>query len=87
MKFSPPVLQHFAERALDGVGDRALGEWIEATDLAFHLRRRLTVDEAWQTGPVVDVRGTPDGQRRCERMRRLVPAEYLIAECGATRDH
>jgi hypothetical protein len=62
-----------AFRALAGVGDPACGEWEEWTGYSFHLRRRLTPTEDRIVGPVVDVRGTPDGRRRCARMERYVP--------------
>jgi hypothetical protein len=67
-------LWSFAERALDGVGDPALGEWREVGERAVHLRRRLSDKEARQVGPVVDVRGKDDGYRRAEKAWRACPA-------------
>lgn len=57
-------LESKAREALDGVGDASAGEWIEWTGIAFHLRRRLTTEEATTVGPVVDVRGTEEARRR-----------------------
>jgi len=70
-----------ARAALAGVGEASLGEWDEYGGFAFHVRRRLSVTEAASVGPVVDVRGTPDGRRRCAAMARYVPAAALTEEC------
>lgn len=65
-----------AEDQLDGVGDTALGEWREVGDIAVHLRRRLTDDEAAyaEIASVVDVRGTEEFSRRIARMRPFLPS-------------
>lgn len=68
--------------ALDGVGDPKLGEWVEVGQTAMHLRRRLNEVEQVMVGPVVDVRGTPDGQFRMERARRFLPAGFPVEEAG-----
>jgi len=62
---------------LSGVGDAALGEWREVGDIAVHLRRRLTDDEAAyaQIATVVDVRGTEEFTRRIQRMRPFLPPQ------------
>lgn len=52
-----------AREVLDGLGDASLGEWTEDNPRAFHLRRRLAVEEAAQIGEVIDVRGTTDARR------------------------
>lgn len=75
----PPALKQArldkATRALRGVGDPMLGEWIDHTDKATHLRRRLSVAEA--VGFVlVDVRGTPDVDRLLAPVRRYLPIGY-----------
>lgn len=73
------------ERQLSGVGDAALGEWREWTGRAFHLRRRLSVQEQRDVGPVVDIRGTKEARRRAERlgpMLAYVPQEVLADELG-----
>lgn len=62
-----------AESVLHGVGDPALGEWRERGEIAVHLRRRLTPAEAAIVGPVVDVRGTWEHEKRINRMRRYLP--------------
>jgi hypothetical protein len=66
---------NLAHQELAGVGDAALGEWEERGDVAVHLRRRLTADEAANIGPVIDVRGTWEGQKRLTRMRRFLPPQ------------
>jgi hypothetical protein len=38
----------------------------------FHLRRRLSEDEASLVGPVIDVRGTPEAARRVMAVERWV---------------
>jgi hypothetical protein len=61
-----------AYAALEGVGDKSLGEWEEKGSKAFHLRRRLRDEEFKLVGPVVDIRGTP------EVMVRLAPVRHII---------
>ena len=55
-----------ATRALAGVGDASLGEWIEAGGSGVvHVRRRLSGREARNRGLTVrDIRGTAEEQRR-----------------------
>lgn len=67
---------------LDGYGDATLGEWPEFTGRAFHLRRRLTATEQRQVGDVLDVRGTPEAERRLQVVMRELPTlpEALIRE-------
>lgn len=72
------ALRQYAREALDGVGDESR-EWEEWTGRAFHLRRRLTPAEDEHVGPVVDVRGTPEGFRRADRLRRILPADMRAA--------
>lgn len=73
------MLHKYARQALTGVGDESR-EWEEWTGYAFHLRRRLTPEEDALVGPVVDVRGTPEGKRRVDRLRKILPAEYCVEE-------
>lgn len=68
--------------ALDGVGDPSLGEWVEVGEVAMHLRRRLTPAEQAPIGPAVDVRGTPEHQRRMNRARRFLPAGFPVEQAG-----
>lgn len=70
-------LERIARAHLAGVGDANAGEWVEQGDIAVHIRRRLTGAEALVTGPVVDVRGTPEQDRRADRMQRFLPAHML----------
>lgn len=60
---------------LSGIGDAAAGEWWEVGDIAMHLRRRLTTGEAALVGPVCDVRGTPDAERRLRAMWPYLPVQ------------
>jgi len=58
---------------LAGRGEAPLGEWWEDNPIATHLRRRLTPEEAAPIGPVVDVRGTPEGARRLAAVQAYLP--------------
>jgi hypothetical protein len=61
-------------KALDGVGDPALGEWWEVGRTAGHLRRRLSDAEAEEGAFIVtDLRGTPEASARLEPVRRWLP--------------
>ena len=54
------------------MGDAQLGEWHEFTGYAFHVRRRLSLEEQAFVGPVEDIRGTPEAMRRAEKVRKYV---------------
>ena len=72
-----------AVAVLDGLGDPAAGEWTEWSGLALHLRRRLAADEAARVGPVRDIRGTPEAQRRVRALGRYldaIPPAVVAAE-------
>jgi hypothetical protein len=69
----PAVWREAASLALNDVGDASLGEWHEQNPRAYHIRRRLSAEEAPLVGPVVDVRGTPEARYRLERVRKYVP--------------
>ena len=69
------TLDELAHDVLGGVGDATAGEWKEKPLAAFHLRRRLTVAEARQVGPVLDVRTKHEGWRRWQAMQRHLPPE------------
>jgi hypothetical protein len=74
-----PVRSHLRDcalAALEGVGDASLGEWEDWTGRAFHVRRRLT-DEERDGLEVVDVRGTPEAERRLRAVQRFLPASQL----------
>jgi hypothetical protein len=70
------TLRRFAVAALDAVGDAKLGEYEEYSGRAFHLRRRLSLAEQALVGDVVDVRGTPEAERRLRPVRHLLPAGW-----------
>lgn len=53
-----------AMRVLAGVGDASLGEWAEAGERAWHVRRRLSAAEEALVGPALDRRGTDEYERR-----------------------
>lgn len=55
-----------AMRVLAGVGDASLGQWEEAGERAYHLRRRLSAAEEALVGPAVDLRGQCEFQLRLE---------------------
>lgn len=78
--------QWMALQALDGVGDKAAGEWHEARERAYHIRRRMTQDEM-SMGKIElrDVRGTHEAAQRVERIVRVVPQVKRLAmeEIGA----
>lgn len=73
---SPDRLLGIAAAVLTAVGDAHLGEWRELGDVAVHLRRRLTPAEAAVVGPVRDVRGTWEAQKRVARMERYLPPAW-----------
>jgi hypothetical protein len=57
--------------ALHGVGAPRDGQWDEWTGRAFHLRRRLTTEEAIQVGGMLDIRGTPAVEERLAEVKAL----------------
>lgn len=66
-----------AHKALDGVGDASLGEWVEDRGRYTHLRRRLSTDEQKITGEAVDIRADQaEVDRRLSPVRRFLPAGY-----------
>ena len=72
-----------AERQLAGVGDPSLGEWREAGQKAFHIKRRMTEREQRLIGPAVDIRGSDEARMRAGRVAnwlRLAPPELLADE-------
>jgi hypothetical protein len=50
--------------ALSGVGDASAGQWHEWTGYAYHVRRRLSLQEMALVGEAVDLRGTEEAMRR-----------------------
>lgn len=70
------TLRRYAFAALAGVGAAQLGEYEEYSGRAFHLRRRLSLTERALVGEVVDVRGTPEAERRLRPVRHLLPAGW-----------
>jgi hypothetical protein len=68
---------------LEGVGDEVAGQWHEYTGKAFHVRRRLTLEEQDLIGPAVDVRGTPEALSRINAImivQPYLPEALLMAE-------
>jgi hypothetical protein len=65
-----------AMRALAGAGN-PLRQWIEWTGLALHVRRRLTRAEQERVGPVLDLRGTEEAQRRLDAAVDVLPPAAL----------
>jgi hypothetical protein len=72
---SKAALEYEARVALLGVGDPML-EWVETSEQAVHLRRRLTSDEAELVGPVRDIRGSNEARRRLNGVRHLLPVGW-----------
>lgn len=62
-----------AMNALEGVGDKMLGEWEEWTGKAYHVRRRLSPEEEAVIGPAIDVRGTREALERVEALLAKSP--------------
>lgn len=62
-----------ARRILAGVGDSALGEWVERGRPILHIRRRLSDAESAVVGPVLDIRGTAEAETRMRVMRLYLP--------------
>jgi hypothetical protein len=77
VRLAEPTLRSMALGALRGVGDAGLGQWLEMGETAFHVRRRLTADEQAKVGDVVDVRGTPEADRRRRPVAGLVPPGWI----------
>ncbi len=85
----PAILEREALRQLAGAGDASLGEWREWTGRAFHVRRRLAPAEQRHTGPVLDIRRTPEAVRRAAAlgdMLRFAPPDVLDDEIGPVTD-
>jgi len=65
-----------AERALQGVGDPALGEWREDGNRGVvHIRRRLSAEERASAGNlgVRDIRGSNEERARLRALFRDAP--------------
>jgi len=45
--------------------------------MAYHVRRRLTAEEAGQVGGVLDLRGTAEGRARFDQVRCYLPLPAL----------
>ena len=69
-----PALKQAVYRNLHGVGNK-MREWLDVTDKAVHLRRRLTFAEQAHTGDAIDVRNTEEAMRRLDNVR-----PYLIGD-------
>ncbi|MCA1832590.1 MAG: hypothetical protein LC750_07635 [Actinobacteria bacterium] len=59
---------------LKGLGDADLGQWEERGVSAFHMRRRLSDEEAVLVGPVVDIRRTDEAGKRLFAVRKQLAA-------------
>jgi hypothetical protein len=77
---SGAALRVIARNLLLGVGDPGLGEWEELGERAFHVRRRLTPEEA---RPAVDIRRNPEARQRINAValaQPAVPLAWLLQE-------
>lgn len=72
------ILSEMAFEMLKGYGDESAGQWIESRPKAFHLRRRLTLEEQNRTGRECDLRGTEEGEKRFETMKQILPQQLLM---------
>lgn len=85
-KVSDRIREEKAHQVLSGVGDRFLGQWTDSSPTAFHLRRRLSGDEAigWETR---DIRLTEEATRRFRAIppsiRQFIPRYVLDEEISA----
>jgi hypothetical protein len=66
-----------ALKALAGVGAAELGQWEERGRVAYHIRRRLSPEEAAIVGEVCDLRGTLEATARFERIKKELPFPAL----------
>lgn len=71
-------MRHLARKHLEGVGDASLGEWEEfnAEQRVFHLKRRLNEKEHQRVGEAIDIRNTPEQEKRWLKVRRYLPDGY-----------
>ena len=68
-----------AENALSGVGEPAVGEWVEM-HTAYHIRRRLKFREQLEFGvSLLDIRGSEEAKKRALNIMRVVPNIRQIA--------
>ena len=69
-----------ALKALEGVGSVILGEWHEARPGAYHVRRRLTLEEQGEM-TMRDIRNTPEAIQRLREMGDDTHPEIKRAAC------
>jgi hypothetical protein len=67
-------LEKRAREALLHVGNASMGEWVEHTGRAVHVRRRLTLEEEARVGPAVDLRGSAEAREIYDRTYRRLPS-------------
>lgn len=72
------VTECLALGALEGVGDVALGQWVERTPRAVHVRRRLSEAEALVTGPAIDLRQSVEARERFEAAKDSLPRMVVL---------
>ena len=75
-RYTPPMIDRLSRalKALQSVGNRSLGQWVE-DGRALHVRRRLSELEA-QTFELRDIRNTPEAVARLDAVRHYLPAGY-----------
>ena len=79
-----------AMRELHGVGDASLGEWVQHTERATHIRRRLSDKEVAEHAMVMrDIRNTDEAHDRLlalpERLRGILPQHVVVEELFTAR--
>ena len=71
---APDFLRDCALLALQAVGDASLGQWEQYRNETYHVRRRLTPREQVPIGDAIDIRNTPEAERRAAAMQRFLPS-------------
>ena len=93
------ALEKAARSILRGVGDPSAGEWVEHAQkrgpahnlFVVHVQRRCNATEDKVVGPVKDLRGTKEHQRRAllvaqdKRISSIVPYPVMLNEGIETR--
>lgn len=67
------TMEAMAFNALAGVGDIALGQWMEYGREAVHVRRRLAPREAARVNGLRDIRGTAEERQRLGALAKELP--------------
>ncbi len=58
---------------MKGIGDASLGEWVERTPKAVHIRRRMSEQEQMVIGEARDIRGSEEAAERLQVLFTTAP--------------